>query len=206
MVRLGPSEPLFLALHADGAGPLDEPIVILRVDAPIFWQLDAVTIVLKPSGCTIGQQFANLSCAMGELHGYLPEERRGRSSYLEHLRAHVVGNFDSSLVEDISYVDLAGEPATLKHSPAQTTVPVTCYRDARDAGSQGRWVPVDQLRPFAPQDMCDQNVDQEVRRLMAVVRSPATRHPLRRAAFGSQEHKFCVGCTSPHGRARKSIG
>ena len=165
MVRLH-SGPLFLSLHLPGA---DEPIVRLRVDAARFWLLSTVTVLLQPPGCHIGRQFTSVSDAMGQMARFLPEYMRGSLRYMEYLRAYVVGDFDDELLEDIPCTTGGGLADVVKHSPRQATLLVRCFEAPHMAAGSGRWVPVGQLRPFAPPELSNEQMRDQVEKKMAKV-------------------------------------
>ena len=176
MVRLLPlkhapagNAPLFLSLPDPVSA---EPILVLCVDSPRLWLLDEVTVLVKPPGSNVGSRFGNLTQVMGQLQDALPPEMRGPLKYFEYLRAYIVeeDRFDEGLVEDIPYVRYGDASAELKHSPRQATVRVRCYRHPEDANGRGRWVPIGWLRPFAPPDMSDGQVQLEVQTSMLKVR------------------------------------
>ena len=188
MVRIH-SGPLFLSLHLPGA---DEPIVRLRVDAARFWLLSTVTVLQQPPGCHVGRQFTSVSDAMGNMARFLPEYMRGSLRFLQYLRAYVVGEFDDGLLEDIPCTTDTGLDGVVKHSPRQATLlvrcleaphpvpppPPPCGASRHRAAGSGRWVPVGQLRPFAPPELSDERMRNQVEKMMAKVRSGGSRPPL----------------------------
>ena len=93
---------------------------------------------------------------------FLPEYMRGSLRYLEYLRAYVVGEFDDELLEDIPCTTDGGLAGVVKHSPRQATLLVRCFEAPHMAAGSGRWVPVGQLRPFAPPELSDEQMRDQV--------------------------------------------
>jgi hypothetical protein len=220
MVRLveasGAPSTLFLATRA----PSGKPIIELRVDSPLWWHLDVVTVLRTPDDRFVGTQFSSVAAAMGELKkAYLPHDEMDILDQLEaYITPHETNDFNEKLLGSHSFVHtVQGSQRTARHSPRLAAVPVACSR-APTTTETGGWYSVAVIRPFAPHDMSDAGeVDQRVSELMRQVRCPlplapgnprnhlrgrAPRRAGTRRAKGAETASSPASCSGPVRRRR----
>jgi hypothetical protein len=165
--------PLFLSQRCVASRA---PIITLRADAPSWWEFGVVTVVHALDASLVGKQFPDLPNAMGALHtrGCVGERDRSLSHYAQ-LEACVRTHDREQKRLDPKDRRL-GEPfGDWQHSPQLATTRVECFEQDEP---NCVWLPATFLRPFAPHNLSETQVDEQMAELVHKVRRrPPARPP-----------------------------